>query len=243
MSEQLFCARNCEWPEKDDQPAHPKLATHGTLCDSCFVRVRLALKTIPELLMNMRAAVFPASNFELTERVQGGGDGSPAPLQVGALDSSDALFVKLANWVEAIAEAFGVAKPSISVWMGPSEAQGMRMPVSPIAAYSQAKQLVHWFLARLEKIAALDLAAAFLEDIAEGQDDSPGAYKLMRRYGSEQPKPRDSQKRECPVCGKREVFVAHPSSFNSEVMVLCGLCAESFDLSKYPELVEMLRTA
>ena len=117
------------------------------------------------------------------------------------------------------------------------------MPVSAKAAYDQGSQLVTWFLNRLDAIAALDLAVEFLNDITEGHDDSPGAYKLMRRYGSEQPKPRDSQKRECPVCGKREVFVAHPSSFNSEVMVLCGLCAESFDLSKYPELVEMLRTA
>ena len=242
MSEQLFCARNCEWPEKDDQPAHPKLATHGTLCDSCFVRVRLALKTIPELLMNMRAQVIPAGNYELTERVQSSGDGPPVPFQVSAMDTADALYAKIGTWVDAFSEEFGVKGPSIRAWAVNDEIYGFPA-VLPIHAYELAEQVTHWLLVRDEKIAASPSALAFLQDIAEGHEDSPGVYKLLPRYGSEQPKPRESQKRECPVCGKREVFVAHPSSFNSEVMVLCGLCAESFDLSKYPELVEMLRTA
>ena len=117
------------------------------------------------------------------------------------------------------------------------------MPVSAKAAYDQGSQLVTWFLNRLDAIAALDLAVEFLNDITDGHDDSPGAYKLMRRYGSEQPQPRPSAKRECPICGKREVFVAHPSIFNDEPMILCGLCSWVADLEKYPHATEMFKSA
>ena len=237
------CIRGCTWaPTMEGENPRPKPANHGQLCDSCFYRMKHALKLVPDLMANMRLAVTPAANFELTDRVQGGGDGWPAPLRIGPLDSSDALFSKLVSWVDAIAQQLNATPPSIRVWMGFSEPQGSR-PVSPVAAHDQAAQLTSWFLVRLEDIAESPSAAPFHDDISWGWEDSPGVYKLTGQFGSEERKPRPSDKRECPICGKREVFVAHPSTFNPDPMILCGLCGWLADIEKYKGAAEMFREA
>jgi len=235
------CIRGCTWPLVEGEPTRPKPATHGLICEACFLRMQHALRLIPELMANMRAAVTPSQSYELTERVQSSGDGPPAPLRVSALDSSDALFAKLATIIDEVAEKLSVPKPSLRVWMGASEVQGFR-PVSVIAAREQVSQLTGWLSNRLEAIAALPFVAAIHDDITMGHIDSPGVYKLTGQYGSEERKPRPSQKRDCPICGKCEVFVAHPSIFNDEPMILCGLCGWLADLEKYKGAAEMFRS-
>jgi len=242
MTDQLHCSRGCAWPEKPDQPAHPKLATHGTLCDACYLRITEALRTIPELILNMRSQVIPASNFELTERVQGGGDGAPVPLNVGAVDAADALFAKVASWVGAFAEELAIPAPSIRGYLVNNEIQGLRS-FALIPAMELTAQLTKWLARHIDQISASPTAATFHDDIWEGWEDSPGVVKLSRRYGSEERKPRDAQKRVCPICGKKEVFAAAPSTFDPEPMVLCGLCNWTADLSKKPEYLEMFQSA
>ena len=236
------CVRGCAWPLVEGEAARPKPATHGLICEACFYRMQHALRAIPDLMANMRSAVTPAGNFELTERVQSSGDGPPAPLRVSALDSSDALFAKLATIIDEVAEKLNVPKPSLRVWMGASEVQGSR-PASAFAARGQAEAVTGWLSDRLEAIAALPFAAAIHDDLTVGHDDSPGVYKLLGQYGSEERKPRPSQKRECPLCGKREVFLAHPSIFNDDPMILCGLCGWLADLEEFKGATEMFREA
>jgi len=242
MTDQLSCSRGCEWPEKPEQPAHPKLATHGTLCDACYLRMKEALRLIPELILNMRSQVVPAASFELTERVQGGGDGAPVPLNVGAVDSADALFAKVASWVGAFADELTIPAPSIRAYMVNNEIQGLKS-FAPIPASELTAQLTTWLARHIDQIAASSTAATFHDDIWEGWEDSPGVVKLSRRYGSEGRKPKPSQKRECPICKKVEVFAAAPSTFDNEPMVLCGLCNWTADLSKKPEYLEMFKRA
>ena len=236
------CIRGCTWPLVEGEPTRPKPATHGLICEACFMRMQHALRLIPELMVNMRAAVAPSQSFELTERVQSSGDGPPAPLRISALDASDALFAKLATIIDEVAEKLNIPSPSIRKWMGPVEVQGLR-PVSAFAARGQAEALTGWLLNRLDAIAGLPTAGFIHDDLTMGHDDSPGVYKLTGQYGSEERKPKPSQKRECPVCGQFEVFVAHPSIFNNDPMILCGLCGWLADLEKYKGAAEMFREA
>ena len=238
------CIRGCVWESMvEGEAPTPRTAKHGKqFCDSCFYRMKHALKLIPDLMANMRLSMKPGGSYEYNERVQGGGDGTPAPLRIAPLDASDALFAKLVSWVDALSEQLHVDPPSIRVWMGFSEVQGSR-PVSPIAAHDQAAQLTSWFLVRLDTIAASPSAIAFHDDVCWGWDESPGVYKLTGQYGVEPRPPRAADKRECPVCGKREVFVAWPSKFNSDVMVLCGRCKWVAEPEKYVHYAEMFKGA
>ena len=242
VTDKTICTRKCAWPAFETEPSRPKIATHGTLCDACYLRMKEALRLIPELILNMRSQVVPASNFELTERVQGGGDGAPVPLNVGAVDSADALFEKVTSWVDAFAEELKFPVLSIRAWTVNNEIQGLRA-LAPIPAMELTRQITSWLLRHIDQIAASPTAATFHDDIWEGWEDSPGVVKLLGRYGSEGRKPKPSQKRECPVCKKVEVFAAAPSSFNPEPMVLCAQCHWTADLREKPEYLEMFKSA
>ena len=233
-TEKVPCIRGCVWNSLiEGEKPRPKEAKHGGLCDSCFWRMKHALKMIPDMMANMRVKMIPAgiSNYE-SERVSGGGDGAPAPLRVGALDASDALFAKLVSWIDALSEEMHASVPPIRTWMGFSEVQGSR-PVSAVAAHDQAAQLTAWFLVRLEEVAASPSAVAFHDDIAWGWDDSPGVYKLTGQYGVE-PRPlRDADKRECPMCGEKSIFVKWPDLLDSDIAIMCERCTFVAEPEKY----------
>lgn len=245
QTEQRPCIRGCVWDSLiEGEAPRPVPARHGTddnlqLCDSCYHRMRHALKMIPDLMANMRLKMIPggAANYD-GERVHGGKDDAPAPLRVDPLDASDALFAKLVSWIDALHEEMHTAVPSIRTWMGFSEVQGSR-PVSAIAAHDQAAQLTAWFLVRLEEIAGSSSAIAFHDDICWGWDDSRGVYKLTGHYGVE-PRPlRSADKRECPVCGEREVFVKWPDLLDPEVAILCGRCSWVAEPEKYGHYAQL----
>lgn len=245
LTEEKLCIRGCVWDSMIEEEApRPKPANHGDLCDSCFYRMRHALKMIPDLMANMRLMMIPAgiANYE-AERVQGGRDAVPVPFRVGALDSSDALFAKLVSWIDALAEELHAEVPSIRKWMGFREVQGSR-PVSAHAAHDLASQLTYWFIVRLDTIAGSSSAVAFHDDICWGEwDESPGVYKLTGQYGVE-PKPlRAADKRECPICGRKEVFVAWPDKFDPEIKIMCGRCKWVAEPEKYGHYAELFKSA
>jgi ribosomal protein S27AE len=242
VTAKAMCARKCAWPAFEGEAERPKMATHGTLCDGCYLRMKEALRLIPELILNMRAQVTPATSFELTERVQGGGDGAPVPLNVGAVDAADALFAKVGSWVGAFADELKLPPLSIRAYMVNAEIQGLRA-LAPIPASELTGQLTKWLSRHIDQIAASPTAATFHDDIWGGWEDSPGVTKLLGRYGSEGRKPKDALKRECPICGKREVFAAHPSLLNPDPMVLCGLCGWLANMEKFPHAKEMFESA
>jgi hypothetical protein len=239
------CIRGCVWDNLiEGEAPRPKAARHGgQLCDSCYYRMKHALRMIPDMMANMRVQMVPAgiANYE-SERVGGGSEGAPAPFRVGALDASDALFAKLVSWIDALSEEMHAAVPSIRTWMGFSEVQGSR-PVSAVAAHDQAAQLTSWFLVRLEEIAGSTSALAFHDDICWGWDDSLGVYKLTGQYGVE-PRPlRAADKRECPLCGHREVFVKWPDKLDPDVAILCGRCKWVAEPEKYGHYAELFKNA
>lgn len=227
------CVRGCQWePATEGEAPRPKGATHGLLCGSCFYRLKHALELIPDLMANMRAQIVPGGAAQ-GERVQGGGDGSPAPLRIGPLDASDSLYAKLVSWTEVIGGALHVPQPRVAVWINMREVQGSR-PVSVEDAHRIADALVGWFTDHhLEQIAELPLAAAFHDDICYGWEEARGVFSLAAAYGVEPRPVAEAEKRECPVCGFRDVFVAWPDKFDPDVRVLCARCQFVVD----PDLV------
>jgi ribosomal protein S27AE len=219
------CARGCTWaPTDEDEPPRPKPAKHGQLCNSCFYRLTGALKLVPDLMANMRAQLFSLGAADYSERVSGGGDGSPAPLNLGPLDASDALFAKLHSWIGVFSEEFRVPTPSVPAWSNDREVQGSRI-VSVETATRRAVVLAGWLAARLERISASTHAVAFHEDITVGWEEARGVFSLSAAYGVKARPVPEADKRQCPVCGANEVMLKLPDSFDPEYAVLCGRCA------------------
>ncbi|MEC5149168.1 hypothetical protein [Cryobacterium sp. GrIS_2_6] len=232
---ELFpCARGCTWDPIDDEPPRPKGARHGILCDSCFYRIRGALKLVPDLMANMRAQLFTMGTADYSERVSGGGGNSPAPLNIGPLDASDALFAKLLSWCTEFAEELHVAPPAVPSWANTREVQGSK-PVSVEAAHMLASWLCDWLLDRAEEIAQSPSAVAYHDDLTAGHEDARGVFSLSAMYGVEARPVRPADKRECEVCGEREIFCKPPDLFDPEVSIMCGRCAHVVtpDAKKY----------
>lgn len=232
--EEWPCARGCVWePANEGEPARPRPAKHGLLCNSCFYRLSHALALIPDLMANMRAMIQP----------KGGADfvafgphakltGSPLPFRVDPLDASDSLFAKLVLWTEVIGGELRTPQPSIAVWINFREVQGSR-PVTPEKAHDLASQLVEWFTVRLEDITKSQTGVAFHDDLCYGWEDARGVFSLAASYGVEPRPVRAADKRECPVCGHHEVFVAWPDKFDAEIRILCGRCKWVAEPEKY----------
>jgi hypothetical protein len=243
LEEQKPCIRGCTYPTPDGEDPRPKPARHGQFCDSCYWRIWHALKVIPDLMANMRLQTVPRDGVDFIPFGSHAKlDGSPLPLRVDPLDACDALFAKLILWTDDIAERLHAKVPSIRVWMGMREVQGMR-PVSAASAHDIAAQLSHWFTVRLEDIAKSAVAVEFHDDICWGWDESPGVYKLTGRYGVE-PRPlRKAEMRECPVCGQKEVFVKWPDLLNPDIAVMCGRCKWVAEPEKYGHYAKLFAVA
>lgn len=244
MSEQLEevmpCARGCTWAAAvEGEPDRPKPAKHGKLCNSCFYRLTGALGLIPDLMANMRAQIHTLGSQDYSERVQGGGDGSPAPLNIGPLDASDSLFAKLRSWCDVFAGELHVDHVVVPSWANGREVQGLK-PVSVEAAHLYASWLCDWLTDRLEAIAATNSAAALHDDIVIGHEDARGVRSLCAMYGIEPRPVRETEKRECEVCGAVEMFVKPPDLLNGDVQIMCGRCAHILEphTKKYAAYLE-----
>ncbi|TFC92056.1 MULTISPECIES: hypothetical protein [Cryobacterium] len=178
---------------------------------------------MPDLMANMRAQLFSLGAADYSERVSGGGGEAPAPLNLGPLDASDALFAKLRSWCDVFADELHVDPVVVPSWANGREVQGSK-PVSVEAAHLYASWLGDWLLDRLEVIAASTSAAAFHDDIVIGHEDARGVRSLCSMYGVEARPIRKADKRECPVCGEHEIFVKPPDLLNEDVAVMCGRC-------------------
>jgi hypothetical protein len=224
VTEEFPCARGCVWESLiDGESARPKPAKHGVLCSSCFYRLKNALELVPDLMANMRAKVDGHGATPINERVGGSGDIWPAPLRIDPLDASDSLYAKLVSWTELIGGELHVPQPSVAVWINFREVQGSK-PVTPSVAHELATVLTDWFLVRLEDVAASSVATEFHDDIVYGWEDARGVFSLAGSYGVEPRPVREADKRECPVCGAREVFVKMPDKLDPDVAVMCAAC-------------------
>lgn len=247
--DKIPCIRGCVWPaDIEGEAPKPKVARHpigegARLCDSCFYRMKYALEAIPDLMANMRLRISPRDGADFIPfGAHAKPAGSPAPLNVAALDKSDALFAKLVSWTELFAEEFETTPPSLVRWMNATETQGFRL-VSPAAAHDQSKQLTHWLIARLDRISASPTVAEFHDDLCWGWEDAPGVYNLTGAYGVEPRPVRASEKRECPVCGRMEVFVKWPDTFDPDMAVMCGRCKWVAEPEKYGHYAELFKRA
>lgn len=238
------CIRGCTWENLiEGEAPRPRPARHGVLCKSCFDRLEHALSLIPDLMANMRLKITPAgvANYE-SERVQGGNNEVPAPLRIDPLDASDSLFAKLVSWTEVFGGLLKQPQPSVAVWMNLREAQGSR-PVSPDTAHKLASQLTGWFEVRLTQVADTAIAGEFHDDLCTGWEDAPGVFRLNGRYGTEPRPVRAADKRDCPVCGKREVFAKPPDSFDPEWAVICGRCKWVAEPHLYEHYAKLFKDA
>lgn len=238
------CARGCAWePAMEGEPSRPKPARHGLLCDSCFYRLQHALTMIPDLMVNMRALIEPQHGQDFIPfGAHTKPSGSPAPLRIDPLDASDSLFAKLVSWTEVFGGELHVPQPSVAVWINFREVQGSR-PVTPETAHDLASQLTAWFLVRLDTITTTRTGVAFHDDICYGWEDAPGVFQLAGAYGPDPRPVRQSEKRECPLCGRREVFVAWPDKLNPDLRIMCGRCKWVAEPEKYGHYAELFKTA
>lgn len=241
-TEEFPCIRGCAWDNLiEGEEPRPKPQKHGNFCNSCYWRVRHALELVPDLVANMRLQIGGLGAAPLNERVQGGGDGSPAPLRIAPLDASDSLYAKLVSWTEQIGGELQVPQPSVAVWINFREVQGFK-PVTPETAHDIASQLVAWFIVRLDDIFTRPLAEAFHDDICYGWEEARGIFSLLHAYGVEKPAMREAEKRECPICGTKEVFVKWPDSLDPDIAVMCGRCkwvAEPQDEAVYAKVFSL----
>jgi len=175
-------------------------------------------------MANMRANLFTMGTADYSDKVSGGGGESPAPLNIGPLDASDALYAKLIGWTEVFSEELNVRAPTFPTWANGREVQGSK-PVTVEQAHDMATRLVGWLTDRLDEIAAGRGAVAFMEDICYGHEDAKGVHTLCAMYGVEPRPVRPADKRECPVCGAVELFVKPPDLLNENVEIMCGRCA------------------
>lgn len=227
------CARGCVWDAADEnEEPRPKPAVHGQLCNSDFYRIRSALELVPDLVANMRAQLFSLGAADYSERVSGGGGESPAPLNLGPLDASDALFAKLLSWVTVFAEELQVDPPAIPSWANDREVQGSK-PVSVETATRNAAALAGWLLDRVEVILATSSAVAFYEDIVVGHEDARGVFSLSSQYGIKARPTPQADMRECPECEHWTVFLKLPDAFDAEYAVLCGRCGWAAETNLY----------
>lgn len=239
---EMPCARGCTWDSLEPEEApRPKPAKHGALCNSCFYRIQAALELIPDLMANMRAQLIPFGAQKLSERVSGGGDGSPAPLNLGPLDAGDSLYAKLASWMSAFAEEFHTPTMIIPSWSNQREVQGSRS-VAFETSHRLATQLTEWFQVRAEQIAASPAAGTFHDDLCFGWEDARGVFSLSAAYGVKARPTPDAEKRVCEVCGAREVFVKRPDALDPDVAIMCGRCAHILppDTKKYAAFLKEL---
>ena len=221
----LPCARGCTFSHDEGAEPKPKGARHGDLCDSCYYRLVEALKLIPDLVANMRANLWNIGTADYSEKVSGGGGESPAPLNIGPLDASDALFAKLASWISVFAEEFGTPGLDIPSWANGREIQGSR-PVTVQVATERASEQVFWLSDRLERICGTTSAAAIHDDLVFGHDDARGVFSLSAQYGAKARPVPAAEKRECRSCGAMEMFVKSPNAFDDTLAVMCGRCGE-----------------
>lgn len=233
IDEEWPCIRGCTYPAVGDEPPKPKPQRHGVFCNSCFYRISHALNTVPDLLMHMRAQIVPRLGADFIPfGSHAKPSGSPAPLQIRPLDDADSLFAKLVSWTEVIGGKTHSPQPSVAVWINLKEVQGFK-PVTPETAYQLASQLTEWFHVRIETICNLDIAVEFHNDLCWGWDDAPGVFPLMGRYPM-QPRPlREADKRECPVCAEKAVYVQWPVDQTQDVAILCGRCSWVAEPEKY----------
>lgn len=244
VEEFLPCARGCTWDSLEpDETPRPKPAKHGLLCNSCFYRIRSALELIPDLMANMRAQMIPFGAQKLSERVAGGGDGSPAPLNIGPLDAGDSLWAKLSSWAVGFSEEFHAPLHHIPAWSNSREVQGLPS-VAVLTAHRLASQMVEWFLDREEQIAASPAAVAFHDDLCFGWEDARGVFSLSAAYGIKARPTPAPEKRECEVCGAHEMFVKRPDLLDPDMAVMCGRCAHVLppDGKKYAAFLAEIET-
>lgn len=243
VDEDLPCARGCTWDSLEPEEPRPKPAKHGVLCNSCFYRIRSALELIPDLMANMRAQIVPFGAQKLSERVSGGGDGSPAPLNLGPLDAGDSLWAKLALWAGLFSEEFGHTRSigRLPAWSNDREVQGLPT-VAIETTHRLASQMVKWFTDREEQIAASPAAAAWHDDLVDGWEDARGVFSLSAAYGVKARPTPEAEKRECPLCKAVELFVKRPDSFDPELAIMCGRCAHVLepDTKKYAAFLKEL---
>jgi len=225
--EQIFpCIRGCTHPAVDGEPVKPKTARHGLLCDSCFYRLKHALTLAPRLIFIMRTSVAPGGG--MSDGQPKGRQFAPAPLGVAPVDDADALYAKLARWVDYWSGVVRVPAPKADVWTTLTEADttgdmlGIPGGVTPKEAARLAGDLSSWLQDWLESAAYTTEVVRFHDAITYGEPGNPGVFPLQGRYSADQRPPREADRRECPICGQTDVFAMW--SPTGEPKVLCGRC-------------------
>jgi hypothetical protein len=213
-----LCIRGCVHPAiVDGEEPTPKLATVGLLCASDARRLEHILDLVPDLMANMRSQVSGTAAYRWSERVQGGQDGSPAPLRVGPLDAVDGLYAKLAGWIYTLADALGQRPPTLPDWRTEQYIQGARS-TTPEAVLTVSTGMVQWIRLRLPDITLMPLVADLHDQLAYNSDDAgPGVFGLNAAYGVEAKRARA---RQCRECGQRSVDVETLAS--GELVAICS---------------------
>jgi len=180
-------------------------------------------------MANMRAQLVGMKAAAYGPKVTGGGGPAPAPLNLGPLDESDALFARLHSWITLFAEELNTPATQIPAWRNFKEVQGSK-PVSVEAATFAAAAQTRWLLNRIDQILRTVHASLFYRDMVEGLDaDTRGVFSLAAQYGVKARPTPQADMRECPECENWTVFLKLPNAFDADFAVLCGRCGWTAD--------------
>jgi hypothetical protein len=168
------------------------------------------------------------------ERVQGGGDKHPIPLNANAFDDATLLYSELANWTTDLARHLDTWPPMhvLGLYVNDKNCKGFPSWATPAIAAELVRDLTMWLDAWAPHIAELAIADTY--------------YKYMRklitpllgRY-SDAPRRPTVAARDCSVCGKHTVIVNFDDDSGLPT-IACTYCGHVVPTAGHERYVEEL---
>lgn len=225
-------------PAEDCKGCEPWPATRGKVCGRCVSRLVSGLSTAAELVVHIRRQRTPgAIQGEKAQKLGtslihvGKKPAPPVPLELGAVDDADRIYVALRDWTEIIADGLGM--------VGPEPQRAWRTILGKVAGLhpesdgSEAGPYATWLLRHLDGILDLDDVAVMVGP--EGL--TRVIHGAARRWPMED---RDTfmPGTFCPGCDRRTMRRYPPERPGDDVIVRC-----TSDGCGYATTVEALEVA
>ena len=216
-------------PAKDCTGCLPSPATHGLLDGRHWDRISTAVVLAGDLVVHLRANLTPGLQDQSAGSVSRPKKrfSPPAPGDLGAIDSADAIHARLVAAVDLAAPVLGMVGPAPSpAWRtGDGWVAGLR----PGSVGVESMPLAHWLWVHLEVIAGYPWVAGLVSEA--GQPDgyvslATAVHRAARAWPMTEPRARRLPSK-CQRCGDRGVTSYTPRARAMPAVLTCASCAET----------------